>query len=77
MLVLTRKPGETVLIGDDVEITIVKTTGSRVRLSINAPREISVRRGELPVEADPINYRDAIPATAAGQPESALLAGRS
>lgn len=47
MLVLTRKPGESMMIGDEIEIKIVAVTGNKVRIAIDAPREISVRRSEL------------------------------
>lgn len=47
MLVLTRKPEEQILIGDDIQITIVKVRGNQVRIGINAPDEVRVMRGEL------------------------------
>jgi carbon storage regulator len=47
MLVLSRQKGETILIGDDIEITVVDTRGDNVRLGILAPREISVHRKEI------------------------------
>jgi carbon storage regulator len=47
MLVLTRKSGESIRIGDDVEVRVVSVRGQKVRLAIEAPREISVRRTEL------------------------------
>ncbi|MDR3321433.1 MAG: carbon storage regulator CsrA [Synergistaceae bacterium] len=47
MLVLSRKPGEALRVGDDVEITIVEVKGDMVRLGIDAPRNISVWRKEL------------------------------
>ena len=47
MLVLSRKKDESIMIGDDVEITIVDIRGDKVRLGINAPREISVHRKEI------------------------------
>jgi carbon storage regulator len=48
MLVLTRKEGESVHIGGNIVVTVVATTGSRVRLGIEAPRNTSIRRNELP-----------------------------
>ncbi|GAB1399716.1 carbon storage regulator CsrA [Aminivibrio sp.] len=42
MLVLSRKPGETILIGDDIEISIVEVRGDTVRIGINAPRNITI-----------------------------------
>lgn len=47
MLVLSRKLGESVMIDGQVEVTIVALEGNRVRLGINAPRDIPVLRGEL------------------------------
>ena len=47
MLVLSRQRDETIMIGDDVEITIVDIRGDRVRLGINAPRDIQVHRKEV------------------------------
>lgn len=47
MLVLTRKPMQTVLIGDEVRITIVRVGAGQVRLGIEAPRNVVVVRGEL------------------------------
>lgn len=47
MLILTRKPGESIRIGEDIEITVVKTSGNRVKLSFNAPQDVSICRGEL------------------------------
>jgi carbon storage regulator len=50
MLVLTRKPGEAIVIGDDVEIEIVAIGGGKVRVGITAPRSTSVHRKEVYVE---------------------------
>ncbi len=47
MLVLSRQKDESIMIGDDVEITIVDVRGDKVRLGINAPRNISVHRKEI------------------------------
>jgi carbon storage regulator len=46
MLVLTRKIGQTVVIGDEIEITVSAVRGDQVRLAINAPRSISILRKE-------------------------------
>lgn len=51
MLVLTRKQGEKIVIDGDIEITVLGTRGSQIRLGIKAPKEVSVRREELVVEA--------------------------
>jgi len=47
MLVLSRQKNESIIIGDDVEITIVDVRGDKVRLGINAPKKISVHRKEI------------------------------
>jgi carbon storage regulator len=47
MLVLSRQRDETIMIGDDVEVTIVDIRGDKVRLGITAPREIQVHRKEV------------------------------
>lgn len=47
MLVLTRKIGEGIIIGDDVKITIIELKGGGVRIGIDAPREMKVHRQEV------------------------------
>ncbi len=47
MLILTRKIGESLLIGDDVEITVLSIRGNQVKLGVNAPKEIAVHREEI------------------------------
>jgi carbon storage regulator len=47
MLVITRKHGETIRIGDDVEIVVTQVNRGKIRLGIAAPPEINIRRGEL------------------------------
>ena len=47
MLVLSRLKDESIMIGDDIEITIVDVRGDKVRLGINAPRSIDVHRKEI------------------------------
>ena len=47
MLILTRKIGEAVIIGDDITIRILEVQGNQIRLGIIAPREISVHREEI------------------------------
>ena len=47
MLVLSRQKDESIVIGDNVEIVIVDVRGDKVRLGINAPREVSVHRREV------------------------------
>ena len=47
MLVLSRKETETIKIGDDIEITLVRVSGDRVRVGIQAPNDMVILRGEL------------------------------
>lgn len=47
MLILTRKPGESIVIGDNVTITVLGVRGNQVRLGVEAPIEISVHREEI------------------------------
>jgi carbon storage regulator len=47
MLVVSRRPGQSVLIGGDIEVFVLEVDGLRVRVGINAPREIHVLRREL------------------------------
>jgi carbon storage regulator len=47
MLVLTRKPGERILIGDDIVITILDSRGDGVRVGIDAPRGVPIQRDEV------------------------------
>jgi carbon storage regulator len=47
MLILTRRVGETVVIGDDVDVTVLGVKGNQVRLGVKAPRSVSVHREEI------------------------------
>ncbi|MCX6647601.1 MAG: carbon storage regulator CsrA [bacterium] len=47
MLVLSRKKDETIIIGDNIELTVVEVKGDTVKLGINAPRDVKIFRGEL------------------------------
>lgn len=47
MLILTRKPGESIQIGDEISVTVLMVKGNQVRIGINAPRNIIVVRDEL------------------------------
>ena len=54
MLVLSRKKNESIKIGDNIVITVVEVRGDKVRLGIEAPREISVIRSELNDRVEPV-----------------------
>ena len=47
MLVLSRKESQNIMIGDDIELTVVSVQGGRVRLGISAPKNVRIRRSEL------------------------------
>jgi carbon storage regulator len=47
MLILTRKVGESLIIGDDVSVTVLGVKGNQVRLGVDAPKSISVHREEI------------------------------
>lgn len=47
MLILTRRVGETVMIGSDVTVTVLGVKGNQVRIGVNAPRDVAVHREEI------------------------------
>ena len=47
MLILTRRVGETIMVGDEVTVNVLSIRGNQVRIGINAPREIEVHREEI------------------------------
>ena len=47
MLVLTRKTGESIVIGNDIRVTVLEMQGRQIRLGIEAPTDVSVHRGEV------------------------------
>jgi carbon storage regulator len=72
MLVLTRKPGEKIIIGGNITLTVVEVTGKRVRLGIDAPKAVPILREELMAGGDdktpdpdlkgkPADWEDAAP----------------
>lgn len=61
MLVLSRRVGESVVVGDDVTITVLEVRGDVVRIGIDAPRSVSVHRAELLQELAETNQESASP----------------
>ncbi len=59
MLVLARKVGQQIVIGDQIEVTVLEVRGEQVRLGINAPRSIAVHRKELLEQVAEENVRAA------------------
>ena len=62
MLILTRRVGETLTIGDNIEVTVLEVRGGQVRIGVNAPRDVVVNRKEilnrLKPEADTNDLQD-------------------
>jgi len=52
MLVLTRREGERIALGDDIVVTVVSIQGNKVRLGVSAPDDVVIRRSELLIDAD-------------------------
>jgi carbon storage regulator len=67
VLILTRRIGETVMIGDEVTVTVLRVKGNQVRLGVNAPKTISVQREEI---FHRIKHENAEPAQAETTPTS-------
>jgi carbon storage regulator len=73
VLVLTRRPGESVMVGDDVVVTVLDVRGDVVRLGINAPRSVQVHREEVYRELQKANREAASPSDVAVEALSRLL----
>lgn len=73
MLVLTRRPGESIMVGDDVVITVLEVRGDVVRVGIGAPRSVQVHREEIYRELQAANREAASPSQAAVDSLSQLL----
>ena len=69
MLVLSRKEGEKLVIGDNVVITVNRISGNRVAIGIEAPREVSIVRGELERNEKPRSVVSKV----GGSPNSAMI----
>ncbi len=74
MLVLTRKPGERVLIGDDIVVTIIESRGDGVRIGIDAPRGVRIHREEVLRAVTEANRAASRPREDAGDAEARLRA---
>ena len=74
MLVLTRRAGESVMIGDDVVITVLEARGDVIRLGIQAPRDVQVHREEVYRELQDANRAAASPTDAAVHAITRLVA---
>lgn len=59
MLVLTRKRNESIVVGDNIEITVVDIQGDQVRIGINAPKSVSIHRKEIYLEIQAENKKAA------------------
>ncbi len=73
MLVLTRRAGESVMIGNDVIITVLEARGDVIRLGIQAPRDVQVHREEVFRELQAVNREAASPTDDAVQAVTEML----
>jgi carbon storage regulator len=55
MLILTRRPGESILIGDDIKVTITKIRGRQISVGVEAPNDVAVDREEIREAKDDMN----------------------
>lgn len=76
MLVLSRRPGESIVIGDDVTISILEVRGDIVRVGISAPRSVAVHRAELLEQLEESNKQAASPSEDAVTSLARALKGR-
>lgn len=75
MLVLTRRPGESIMIGDDIVVTVLDVRGDVVRVGIRAPRSVQVHREEVYLELQKVNLEAARPSESAVEALSEILKG--
>jgi carbon storage regulator len=71
MLVLTRRRGEAIMVGDDVKVVVLEVNGDQVRLGVEAPRAVSVHREEVFKEIQEQNTRAARPPKTIPKPPAA------
>ncbi len=72
MLVLTRKSNQSIMIGDDIEVSVLSVMGEKVRIGIQAPRDIPVFRKEVYLEIQEERGRDLAGATVRDEVDQAL-----
>ena len=77
MLILTRRVGENVIVGDDIVISIIEVRGDAVRVGIEAPRSLSVHREEVWLELQQANSQAASPSETAVGATLEMLRNRS
>ncbi len=72
MLVLTRKSNQSIMIGDDIEVSVLSIMGEKVRIGIQAPRDIPVFRKEVYLEIQQERARELTSADVRGEVDRAL-----
>ena len=77
MLVLSRRVGESIVIGDDVRVTVLEVRGDVIRVGIDAPRSVKVHRAELLEQVGESNRDAASPASSAVDQLRGALQGRT
>lgn len=77
MLILTRKPGESIFIGDRVKVTIVEIKGNQIRVGIDAPAELKIYREEIYLQILEENRQAAAPTSQAGLDQLVKAFGKS
>jgi carbon storage regulator len=67
VLVLTRRPDQSIMIGNDIVVTVLEVRGDQVRIGIRAPRDVDVHRDEVWLELQQVNRAAALPSREAVQ----------